>query len=151
MAQAELASPVIGATFPAALTLNGPNPTVDNMPNSALYDIDGADLNSCGDPTADIDRPAIGGFDNPDADPPTNSVDTIIGEIPTGRTDNYTGLGDTPSVLNVYNSLGETFRTPWGLKSFIDAVAGTPGAHVYGNDPSSINLGSAANPTVSYV
>ena len=151
MAQAELASPVIGATFPAALTLNGPNPTVSQMPNSALYDIDGADQNSCGDPVADVDRPAIGGFDNPDADPATHSVETIIDEIPINRLDNYTGLGDTPSVLNVYNSLGETFRTPWGLKSFIDAVAGTPGAHVYGNDPGSIYLGSAANPGVVYV
>jgi hypothetical protein len=53
--------------------------------------------------------------------------------------------------MNVYNSLSETFKTPWGLKSFIDAVAGAPGAHVYGDDPGSIALGSAANPIVSYV
>ena len=37
MAQAELASPVSGAWFPGALTLNGPNPTWRAMPNSNVF------------------------------------------------------------------------------------------------------------------
>jgi hypothetical protein len=150
MSQAELASPVIGATFPAALTLNGPNPTIEDVPNSNQYYVDGTDRNSCSE-TADPVRPAIGGYDNPDADPLTHSVDTIIDEIPDGRDDHYLGLGDTPSVLNVYGSLSETFKTPWGLKDFIEHVKGTTGAYVYGDDPGSIALGSAASPVVSYV
>jgi len=150
MSQGELASPVIGAVFPAALTFAGPEPTIEDMPHSAVYHIDGSDRNSCSE-LSDPLRPAIGGWDNPDDDPPTHSVDTIVGEIPTERLDHYTGLGDTPSVTNVYGSLGETFQTPWGLKDFIDHVAGTTGAYVYGSDPGSINLGSAASPAVIYV
>jgi hypothetical protein len=148
MAQGELASPVIGAVFPGALTLNGPNPVLDDMPNSNVYWVDGHDKNSCGE-TAWPLRPAIGGFDNPDADPATHSVDTIVDALP--RPDHYIGLGDSPSVTNVYGSLGETFKTPSGLKDFIDHVAGTTGAYVYGNDPGSIALGSAASPVIDYV
>jgi hypothetical protein len=150
MAQAELASPVIGAVFPAALTMNGANPVLENVPNSNPYYIDGTDKNSCSE-VSDPLRPAIGGFDNPDADPPTNSVDTIIDALPDTKTDHYIGLGDTPSVVNVYGSLGETFKTPWGLLDFIQHVAGTTGAYVYGDNPGSIALGSAASPIVDYV
>lgn len=148
MAQVELASPVVGAVFPSALTLNGPSPILENMPNSVIYKIDGSDQNSCGE-TADPLRPAIGGYDDPDADPPTTSVDTIIGELP--KPENYTGLGASPSVVNVFGTMGETFSTPTGLKAFVDATAAAPGAYVYGDDPSSIALGSAANPAVIFV
>ena len=41
--------------------------------------------------------------------------------------------------------------TPTGLKSLIDQVAGAAGAYVYGSDPSSIALGSAASPVKVYV
>ena len=148
MAQAELASPVSGAWFPGALTLNGPNPNIDDLPNSDLFEIDGDDKNSCLEDKEDL-RPAIGGFDDPNADPPTASVPYIVSELP--RPDHYTGLGGAPSVVNIFGSLGETMSTPTGLKAFIEAVAAAPGAHVYGSDPPSIDLGSAAHPAINYV
>ena len=148
MAQAELASPLSGAWFPGALTLNGPNPILEDMPNSMLYHIDGSDRNSCSEDPEDL-RPAIGGFDDPNADPPTTSVADITDALP--RPDHYVGLGGAPSVVNIFGSLGETMSTPTGLKAFIDAVAAAPYAHVYGSDPSSITLGSAAVPAINYV
>ena len=54
-------------------------------------------------------------------------------------------------MVNIFGSLGETMSTPTGLKAFIDAVAAAPGAHVYGSDPSYIDLGSAAHPAINYV
>jgi hypothetical protein len=150
MAQSELASPVAGAWFPGALTLNGPDPVMDDMPNSNVFKVDGNDRNSCSE-TAEELRPAIGGLDDPNADPPTNSVDDIIDAIPDGREDHYIGTGGSPSVANIFGSLGETMSTPTGLKALMDAVAAAPGAHVYGNNPASIEQGSAANPTISFV
>ncbi|HET9218182.1 MAG TPA: hypothetical protein VFR18_14455, partial [Terriglobia bacterium] len=141
MAQAELASPVAGAWFPGALTLNGPNPVLDDMPNSNVFHVDGNDRNSCSE-TAEELRPAIGGYDDPNADPPTDSVDDIIDAIPAGRQTHYIGTGSSPSVANIYGNLGETMSTPTGLKALMDAVAAAPGAHVYGNNPPSIEQGS---------
>jgi hypothetical protein len=148
MAQAELATPVLGLSFPGALTLAGPSPDIGTFPNSNPYYINGTDQNSCGE-TAHPTLPAIGGYDDPNADPPTTSVDDIIDALP--RPDHYIGTGGTPSVVNVFSSLGEVMGTPTGLKALIDAVAAAPGAHVYGNNPGSIALGSAASPVVDYV
>jgi hypothetical protein len=148
MAQAEFASPVSGAWFPGALTLNGPNPNIEDMPNSMLYKIDGEDKDTCSEGKEDL-RPAIGGYDDPNADPPTTSVDTIVTSLP--KPDHYVGLGGAPSVVNIFGSLGETMSTPTGLKAFTDAVAAAPGAHVYGSSPGSIDLGSAAHPAIDYI
>jgi hypothetical protein len=148
MSQMEVASPLIGFGAEAALTLDGPNPDIDAFPNSDPFVIKGTDEHTCGEP-ADQPHPAIAGYDDPNADPPTNSVDTIISSLP--RPDHYTGYGDPPSVVNGYAALGETMGTTWGMKSVIDAIHGQPGANIYGNDPSSINLGTISNPIVDYV
>jgi hypothetical protein len=150
MAQAELASPVVGAVFPGALTLAGPNPILENMPTSTVYKIDGTDKDSCSE-GAEPARPAIGGYDDPNAHPPTTSVQDIIDELP--RPDHYIGYGDSPSVTNVYGTLGETFSSPTGLKAYLDAVAGAPGVYVYGDSPmiGSVETGSAASPVTVYV
>jgi hypothetical protein len=147
MAQMEIASPMFGVSFPSALTL-GPSPTLLNMPTSNNFKIIGTDANSCGG-TQLPDHPAIGGYDNPHANPPTTSVDDIVNALP--NESHYIGYGGTPSVENVYSSLGETMGTPAGLKALIDSVAAAPGAHVYGNNPSSIAMGSAASPAINYV
>jgi hypothetical protein len=150
MAQTELATPVIGTWFPGALTLNGPNPDID-VPNSNVYNVSGTDQNSCSEDPEET-HPAIGGFDDPNADPPTTSVDDITDEIvDAGREDHYIGTGGSPSVVNIFGSLGETMSTPTGLKAFMEAIAAAPGAHVYGNNPGSIELGSAAVPTIDYI
>jgi hypothetical protein len=148
MAQMEVASPVLGYATPGALTLAGPNPIIGSMPNSNNFVITGADANSCSE-TAEAVRPAIAGYDDPNADPPTTSVDTIISELP--RPDHYTGYGGIPSVVNGYHALGDTMGTPIGLKALIDAIHAAPGANIYASDPGSIALGSAGSPVVNYV
>jgi len=137
MLQAEVTTPVMGFGFGGALTLDGPNPVIDAMPNSLNFTIEGKDKNTCNE-TADPDHPAIDGYDDPNASPPTHSVEDIISSLP--RPDHYTGSGGTPSVQNGYASLGETLTTPGGLDSFISALSHPP-AHTYGNNPSSIALG----------
>ena len=147
MAQMEIASPMSGLSFASALTL-GPSPTLQNMPTSDNFNVIGTDANSCGGPPSPT-HPAIGGYDNPQANPATTSVADIIAALPDEN--HYIGSGGTPSVENVYSSLGETMGTPSGLKALIDSVAAAPGAHVYGNNPGSIAMGSAASPAVNYV
>jgi hypothetical protein len=148
MSQMEVATPVAGFNVTGALTLAGPSPILTSMPNSNNYEIHGQDANSCSE-TPEIDHPAIGGWDDPNADPPTESVQTIIDTLP--RPDHYTGAGGTPSVQNVFGSLGETMGTPEGLKALIDAIKAAPGANVYGNDPGSIEEGDEDDPAINYV
>jgi hypothetical protein len=155
MAQTELATPVIGAWFPGALTLNGPDPNIPALPNSNAFKVSGADHNTCSEDPEEV-KPAIGGYDDPNADPPTDSVQDIIGAIPSGRANEtyYEGTGGTPtspSVVNIFGSLGETMSTPEGLDAFMDDIADDPTTHVYGNLPGSIEYGSAAVPTVDFI
>src|SRR6185503_9437157 len=95
MAQMEVSSPVLGYATGGALTLDGPSPIIGTFPNSNGYWIKGQDANSCGE-TAMATVPAIDGYDDPNADPPTHSVQTIISSLP--RPDHYIGAGGTPSV-----------------------------------------------------
>ena len=138
MLQMEVSTPVMGFGFGGALTLDGPNPVIDAMPNSLNFTIKGADKNLCND-IADPDHPAIDGYDDPNASPPTHSVEDIISSLP--RPDHYTGSGGTPSVQNGYASLGESMGTPAGLESLINTIYNKTGANHYGNNPSSIALG----------
>ncbi len=148
MAQMEVASPVLGYATAGALTLDGPNPIIGSMPNSNPFTITGADANSCTQ-TAEPDHPAIAGYDDPNSDPATHSISTIISELP--RPDHYTGYGGTPSVVNGYASLGDTMGTTTGLKALIDAIHAAPGANIYGDAPGSIAFGDATHPVVDYV
>ncbi len=149
MLQMEVASPVLGFATGGALTLDGPSPAIDAMPNSNNFRIQGADANSCHE-TADPDHPAIDGYDDPNASPPTNSVESIKASLP--RPDHYTGSGGTPSVQNGYASLGETMTTPTGLKALIDAVRVAPGAHYYNSSTvGSFNPSSTTNSSITYV
>src|SRR2546427_3441380 len=138
MLQMEVSTPVMGFGFGGALTLDGPNPVIDAMPNSLNFTIKGADKNLCND-IADPDHPAIDGYDDPNASPPTHSMEDIISSLP--RPDHYTGSGGTPSVQNGYASLGESMGTPAGLESLINTIYNKTGANHYGNNPSSIALG----------
>ena len=128
MVQAEVASAVLGFALGGALTLAGPSPVIDAMPNSNNFEIHGADANSCHE-TAEADHPAIDGYDDPSANPPTQSVETIIDALP--RPDHYTGSGGTPSVQNGFSALGETMTTPTGLDSVMSAIYNTSGANHY--------------------
>jgi hypothetical protein len=146
MLQMEVASPVLGFGWGGALTLDGPNPIIDAMPNSSNFYIHGADAHQyCSDP-ADDPHPAIDGFDDPNASPPTSSVEIIKASLP--RPVNYTGAGGTPSVENGYAALGETMSTPEGLKSLLDAIRVAPGVHYWdsttvgGFDPTATTMSS---------
>jgi hypothetical protein len=150
----EAATPVLGWISTGALTLDGPDPTIANMPNSNNFVINGNDANSCTE-TADAAHPAIAGYDDPNADPPTNSVETIEDSLP--RPDHYTGDGSTPSVENVYGSLGDTLSTPLGLFDMMQAVKASaqtsPNGHccdsniLFGSGP---NCGSSPSSCTTY-
>src|SRR5438132_1871703 len=149
MLQMEVASPVLGFALGGALTLDGPNPSVDAMPNSDSFRIKGNDANSCGG-VQEADHPAIDGFDDPNANPPTNSVETVKDSLP--RPDHYTGSGGTPSVQNGFASLGETMTTPDGLSSVIGAIYNAPGAQHYdASNVGSFNPSSTTKSSITYV
>jgi hypothetical protein len=140
MLQMETTTALSGFHSTGALTIDGPNPNMQNMPNSQNFDVNGNDANSCSQAEEPV-KPAIGGYDDPNADPATHSVDDIITALPDDRLDHYIGEGGTPSVKNVYESLGETLGTPLGLKKLLEGVQsqrtntgttvdfGSPGAH----------------------
>ncbi len=140
LTQMEVASPVLGFNVTGALTLDGPNPIIETLPNSSSFVINGNDNHSCGEPAVPP-HPAIGGYDDPNADPPTHSVDTIISAIPGGRTDNYMGSGANPSVVNVYEGLGETMRSPDGLKAFINSAEGQASSYGLRYPPAALSYG----------
>jgi hypothetical protein len=147
MLQQEVASPVMGFAPGGALTLLGPNPIIDAMPNSNQYYIKGDDKNSCMDPISEPVHPAIDGYDDPNADPPTQSVQIITGSLP--KPDHYLGAGGTPSVQNGYASLGESMTTPTGLNALIgNILSQTPTSSQYTTatsgsfDPSTTTLQS---------
>jgi hypothetical protein len=121
MLQEEVTTAITGFHTVGALTVDGPNPTVVPLPNSMQFYVDGHDANSCGG-TPDVAQPAVGGYDDPIADPATHSVNDIIGAIPSSQLDHYIGEGSNPSVRNVFESLGETLGTTTGLKGLVDDI-----------------------------
>jgi hypothetical protein len=148
MLQQEVASPVLGFADGGALTLDGPNPHIDAMPNSNPFHVSGNDANSCSE-TATPPVPAIDGYDDPNADPPTHSVTDIIDSLP--RPDHYVGAGGTPSVQNGYAGLGETMGTPDGLQQEMNNIYNTTtpvaavhwnASNVSGFNPNSTNIHS---------
>ena len=109
MLQMEVASPSHGYSPGGALTLDGPSPIMDAMPNSNFYWVDGNDQNSCTG-TAEPAHPAIDGYDDPNNPTPTSSVETITGSLP--RPDHYTRFGRHSVGRKRLCSLGETMTTP---------------------------------------
>jgi hypothetical protein len=144
MLQMETASGVTGFATAAALVIDGPNPTMDQMPNSNNFYTSGYDANLCNDPVPDNPHPAIGGYDDPNADPATHSLTTIDSSLPVPT--HYIGDGATPSVQNVYGNLGETLGTPTGLKTYIDAVQS-----VQTNTNNTVSFGSPTIPAINYI
>src|SRR5262249_49157068 len=129
-----------------ALTIDGPSPIVESMPHSFNFDVNGTDIDSCVQGMEPL-RPAVGAYDDPNADPPTHSVADIIGALPDDRYDHYIGTGGTPSVVNVYEGLGETLGTPRGLKSVLDGVNHWP----HTNTGLTVDFGSPTVPAVNYI
>jgi hypothetical protein len=173
MTQMEVATPVRGLALTGALTLAGPQPIVDRLPNSSPFYVDGNDSTDgsnvlrvpgsqvpptppgC-DVTAGPPHPAIGAWDDPNVSPVPmeSSVDLIKDQVPDGRTNNYQGSGPSPDVQNVFGALGDTLTSPTGLSALRDSIKSRAGANVF---PSGYNLdglgplGSVANPIINFV
>src|SRR5262249_4477386 len=125
MLQMEVTTAISGMAGLAALTIDGPEPTMQHMPNSTNLYVNGNDANTCGG-VPDVTQPAVGGYDDPNAEPKTHSIDEIISALPSDRLDHYVGEGNTPSVRNVYSSLPDNLSTPLGLKTMLDKIWGMP-------------------------
>jgi hypothetical protein len=145
MLQMEATTALSGFHTTGALTIDGPNPNMQHMPNSNNFYVDGNDANSCSQ-TQEWVKPAIGGYDDPNAYPATHSIDDIIDALPDDRFDHYVGEGATPSVKNVYESLGETLGTPQGLKKVLDGINA-----MKTNVGNTVSFGTAAVPAINYI
>jgi hypothetical protein len=109
MAQMEVGvRPPFTFNLGGAITLAGPSPAFVS-PNSNNFTVNGNDANSCHQ-TASAAKPAIGVWDS-------TSQASVISAL--GKPQNYTGAGGTPSVENVYASLGGADVTPANLDGFI--------------------------------
>jgi len=109
MAQMEAGiRPPFALNIGGAITLAGPSPAFVS-PNSNNFTVNGNDANSCSQ-TASPAKPAIGVWDS-------SSQASVISAL--GKPANYTGAGGTPSVENVYTSLGGDDVTPANLNSFV--------------------------------
>jgi hypothetical protein len=165
MTQMEVATPVRGVALTGAVTLAGPQPVVDQLPNSSPFFVDGNDSSdgSKGAPvppgcnvTPTTAHPALGAYDDPNASqvPTESSVDIVKDAIPSGRTNNYLGSGPSPDVQNVFGSLGDTLTSPTGLKALADAVKSAAGANVFPDNYDLDHLGplgTVSNPVINYV
>jgi hypothetical protein len=173
MTQMEVATPVRGLALPGALTLAGPQPIVDKLPNSSPFYVDGNDSSDGSNTTRSPGsiappsppgcvatpappHPAVGAWDDPNASstPPESSVDLIKDAVPDGRTNNYQGSGPSPDVQNVYGALGDTLTSPTGLLALADAVKSAAGANVFPNNYDLTHqgpLGSLASPVIDFV
>jgi hypothetical protein len=131
-----------------ALTLIGPTP-VFGTPNSNPFHMIGTDCPTCGPVPAGCNtavsppKDAIGIYDPTGATDPS-AVQTVIGEL--GKPNNYIGASSAPDVHNA--NLGT--MTAADLNSFVSAVSSVA-TNVYGSNPGSINLGTAANPPINVV
>jgi hypothetical protein len=150
MLQQEVASPVLGFAPGGPITLDGPNPNIDAMPNSVNFYVHGNDANSCSEPP-EADHPAIDGYDDPNANPPTSSVQSITNSLP--RPDHYLGAGGTPSVQNGYGTLGDTMTTPTGLSALMGAIynQAPPSSRYTNANVGSFNPATTNRQSITYV
>lgn len=119
MAQMEAAvRPPFTFNLGGAVTLAGPSPAFIS-PNSNNFTVNGNDAAGTlsGEPAScsgkSPAKPAIGVWDS-------SSQTSVIAAL--GKPNNYTGAGGTPSVENVYASLGGADVTPANLNGFVQSL-----------------------------
>jgi hypothetical protein len=103
--------------FTGALTIDGPNPILSNIPNSQNFQIIGNDRNSCGE-SVSFDNPSVGVFNQA-------AVGTVKTELSTNgaKSDHYFGSGSTtPDVQNVFSALGAMGTTPSGMEALGNSI-----------------------------
>ena len=131
-------SSIVLPPLPGAITFDGQNPDWD-PPNSNAFQVTGNDIKSCGPGSQNV--PAVGAYDDP-------AKATLIDDA-SKRASNYTGPGGSPSVLNVNSQLG-VLATVGGLQTLVTNITYSAD-QVFGNNPSSVNLGSNTNPLITVV
>ena len=136
-----------------ALTLIGPNPTF-GTPHSQNFQMIGTDCPTCApvpsgcSTAAEPTKDAIG-IDDPTNATNPSAVQTVISDL--AKPNNYIGANSAPDVVNA--NLGNPSAAE--LNQFVGQVA-SAATNVYGsptatvNNPS-INLGTAANPSINVV
>ena len=138
-------TPTVGQIFPAALTLDGPNPSFGPATSSTFI----TNGNDGSGPNAMIACPAtgpvraIGAYSTSDA----NSISTMIGS----QKNNYPGYGSVPSVDSTYGIVPPSEQSVSGLEQVVTDVTAAAGEVVTG--PASVlpSYGSASNPVIAVV
>jgi hypothetical protein len=149
MVQAEIAEDRLNLPTTAALTLDGTGDTY-GAPHSNNFGVNGIDSTGCGATTTGPAIPAVGVTDNAD-------VATVTGDIPNGRTGNYTGSGgSTPDVENVSSSLPTSLQTVASLQTLVstlknDVTQPVIDGRTHGAATGLSNPGTAAAPQIIYV
>lgn len=151
MAQMEITKVVL-PPLPGALTFNGPGSTLTppyDAPNSNGFYINGNDHGGCGG----TNHAAVGSTD-------TATNNQIIGAIPNGRLDHYTGVGSTTPDVEV---ISQTQLGDWTSPAAIEALAArfkllasssnvyTPETRSGATSWTDINIGSQATPQITFV
>ena len=115
MVQAEIAEDRLNFSPTSALTMDGTGDTY-SAPHSNNFGVNGIDSTGCGAMTTGPAIPAIGVTDNAD-------VAAVTGDIPNGRTNNYTGSGgSTPDVENISSSLPPNLQTVSSLQNLTSTL-----------------------------
>lgn len=138
-------TPTVGQVFPAALTLDGPNPSFGPATSSNFItngnDGSGPNGNAC--PAATGAVSAIGAYSSTDA----NSISTTIGS----QKNNYPGYGAAPSVSSTYGIVPPAEQSVSGLEQVVTDVTAAAGEIVTGPASALPNYGTATNPVIAVV
>jgi hypothetical protein len=136
-----------------AITLAGPSIIYD-PPNSDPYIVNGTDGGTCGNGSA---KPGIGVIDDPAN--PQGLVASVIADIPSGRTGNYTGSGAAPDVENAFSALGGS-PTPATLDALLSVLRSetqsgnlytSPGGGTLNTYTALNNLTPSGSPPINFV
>jgi hypothetical protein len=148
MLQENVAMAIFNFTFPAALTLDGPNPNYQK-PTSVPFVVNGADQSPGGAncPPPQTSKPAVGVVT-------ALGVTSVVSDIQQNpnRSAEYTGGGlGTPSVGNVSTVLPTSETTPSQLEAIVQQIESTADYVVQGPASSLPNYGTAADPVTVVV
>jgi Tfp pilus assembly protein PilX len=145
MVQAEIAEDRLNFSPASALTMDGTGDTY-SAPSSNNFGVNGIDSTGCGAMTTGPAIPAIGVTDNAD-------VTALTGDIPNGRTKNYTGSGgSTPDIENISSSLPLNLQTVSSLQNLTSSIMSMVTQPVITGPASNLTYpGTQASPQIVYV
>ena len=131
--------------MPAALTLDGANPTY-GAPSSGAFTVDGTEHGTCASKGAGV--PAMGAYD-------AASATAINSAIKSQRDGNYTGVdGTTPDIANVGptgSNAVSALGTVGGLQALVNNVTATADQIINGTPSTQVDLGSTTSPKTTVI